>query len=106
MRWHVMLLVLVFMILPVVMAVDLGQELSSEDKASFDEMLTPVIKIYNFIKYVASVVAALFLLFAGITYMTSGSDPKKRDQAKNMASYVIIGLVIIWVTPLIVQFLT
>ena len=105
MKW-VNILLFSLMILPVTMAIDLSGDLNDEDKASFDEMLEPVLKIYNFIKYIASVVAAMFLLFAGITYMISGSDPRKRDQAKNMATYVVIGLVIIWITPLIVQFLT
>jgi len=59
-------------------------------------------KIYNFVKYISSVVAAIFLLYAGITYMTSGGDPKQRDQAKSIAGYVVIGLMIIWAAPIIV----
>lgn len=54
--------------------------LSPEDKEKFDQILEPVFKIYNFIKYIASVVAAIFLLYSGITYMTSGSDPKKKEK--------------------------
>lgn len=106
MKWHYLVLLVVLLALPVVYAIDLNQEVSAADQASFDQMLQPVIKIYNLVKYVASFIAALCLLFAGITYMTSGDDPKKRDQAKNMASYVIIGLIIIWAAPLIVNFLT
>ena len=83
----------------------LDTELSEEDKAKFDEILEPVMKIYNFIKYIASVIAAIFLLYAGVTYMSSGQDPKKRDQAKNIATYVIIGLIIIWAAPIIVGLL-
>jgi multisubunit Na+/H+ antiporter MnhB subunit len=37
--------------------------------------------------------------------MTSGSDPKKREDAKNMAMYVIIGLIVIWAAPLIVNWI-
>ena len=62
-------------------------------------------KIYNFVKYSATVIAVLVLLFAGIVYMTAGNDPKKRDQAKNMAGYVIIGLILIWAAPIVVQFI-
>jgi hypothetical protein len=83
----------------------LDTELSEEDKAKFDEILEPVMKIYNFIKYIASVIAAIFLLYAGVTYMSSGQDPKKRDQAKHIATYVIIGLIIIWAAPIIVGLL-
>mgnify|MGYP001600803678 CR=1 FL=1 len=98
---------LVLLFLPLVLAdsAPLNTTLSSADKAKFDSILQPVMKIYNFIKYIASVVAAIFLLYAGIAYMTSGSDPKKRDEAKNIAAYVIIGLIIIWAAPLIVGLL-
>jgi type IV secretory pathway VirB2 component (pilin) len=88
-----------------VAAIDLNTEPTAEDKAAFDNILTPVMKIYNFIKYAASAIAVITLLFAGISYMTSGSDPKKRDNAKGITTYVIIGLVIIWGAPMIVNML-
>lgn len=86
-------------------AASLDSEITAEDKAKFDEILTPVAKIYNFIKYTASLVAVIALLFAGISYMFSGDDIKKRDTSKNMATYVIIGLVVIWAAPFVVNLL-
>jgi hypothetical protein len=83
---------------------DFNGDISSEDKETFDEILEPVMKIYNLIKYSASVLAVLFLLFAGVNYMTSGSNPAKREQSKNMVMYVVIGLIVIWIAPLIVNF--
>jgi len=88
-----------------VAAVDFNQTISSTDKATFDQILTPVMKIYNLVKYSATVLAVLVLLFAGISYMTAGDDPKKRESAKNMAMYVIIGLIVIWAAPLVVNFI-
>ena len=87
----------------VVMAVDFNQQPSDADKQTFDQILQPVMKIYSLVKYVASAIAAVVLLFSGISYMTSGADPKKRENAKNMAMYVIIGLLVIWAAPLVVQ---
>jgi len=84
----------------------LDTTISSEDQAAFDEILEPVLKIYNFIKYIASILAGMFLLYAGITYMMSGSDPKKRETAKNIGMYVILGLIVIWAAPLVVGLLT
>lgn len=86
-------------------AVELNTTISDTDKAAFDNILTPVMKIYNFIKYSASVIAVIALLFAGISYMTSGDDPRKRDTSKNIAAYVLIGLVIIWAAPFVVNVL-
>jgi len=106
MRWQV-LLVMAILVLPLihsVSAVDFDQPTASE-KAQFDEILTPVMMIYNLVKYGATAIAAVMLLFSGITYMTSGGDPKKKETAKNMATYVIIGLLIIWVAPFVVNLL-
>ena len=86
-------------------AVDFNQQPSAQDQATFDQILSPVMKIYNLVKYIATAIAGVVLLFAGIVYMTSGADPKKRDNAKGMGMYVIIGLVVIWAAPLIVQFI-
>jgi len=57
------------------------------------------------VKYAATVIAVIILLFAGVSYMTSGNDPKKRDTAKNMVMYVVIGLIVIWAAPLVVNFI-
>ena len=86
-------------------AAGLDTTISEEDKAKFDEILTPVAKIYNFIKYAASLIAVIALLFAGISYMFSGNDIRKRDTSKNMAAYVLIGLVVIWAAPFVVNLL-
>ncbi|MBU0760504.1 MAG: pilin [Nanoarchaeota archaeon] len=97
------LLILALMAMPFVMA-EFGDPPSDDDVAAFDQILEPVMKIYNLVKYSATVLAVVVLLFAGVTYMTSGSNPGKREQAKNMVMYVIIGLVVIWAAPLLVGF--
>ena len=79
--------------------------ITAAEKTKFDEILKPIYKIYNFVKYITTIVAAMFLLYAGITFMSSGSDPKKRDTAKSIAGYVIVGLLIIWATQLIIGLL-
>ena len=86
-------------------AADLNTTVSAEDKAKFDQVLAPVTKIYNFIKYAASLVAAIALLFAGMSYMFSGDDIKKRETSKHMAAYTLIGLAVIWAAPFVVNML-
>ncbi len=87
------------------LAMDFNQSLSASDKASFDQMLAPVLSVYNLVKYTASVIAVVMLLFAGVNYIMSAGDVSKREQSKNMAMYVIIGLIVIWAAPLIVQYI-
>lgn len=96
---------LVLSLAPLTMAVDFDQELSDEDKETFDGILAPVMKVYNFVKYAATVLAVLAFIFAGVTFIISGNDQAKREQAKKTGIYVIIGLIIIWVAPLIVGFM-
>jgi len=105
MKSIIALILLVLLAMPIVLAVDFDEDISDEDKATFDNILAPVMKIYNFVKYTASVLAVLFLLFAGITFIMSGSDQAKREQAKSMATYIVVGLIVIWVAPLIVGFM-
>lgn len=90
---------------PIVTAMDFNQTISPEDQATFDQILQPVMKIYNLVKYIASVIAVVVLLLAGINYIMGGADPKKRDNAKSMAMYVVVGLVIIWAAPFVVNFI-
>lgn len=69
----------------------------------YDQLLQPIQNVYDFVKYAVTVIAGLLLIFAGYTFITSGNDPKKKEEAKNMVMYVIIGLAIIWAAPLIVK---
>jgi succinate dehydrogenase/fumarate reductase cytochrome b subunit len=105
--WAILGLVflLSFFVLQIVSAANFNQEISNEDKDAFDEILEPVMKIYNLVKYSATVLAVVVLLFAGVIYMTSGSNPAKREQAKSMVMYVVIGLIVIWIAPLVVNFI-
>lgn len=91
--------------LPVAMAVEFNGSISASDKQTFDNILSPVMKVYNFIKYAATVLAVVLLVFAGITFITSGGDQGKRESAKSTAMYIVIGLIVIWVAPLIVQYI-
>jgi len=96
---------LAMLAMQVVVAVDFNQGISSQDQATFDQILNPVMKIYNLIKYSATAIAVIVLLFAGVSYMLSGDNPAKREQAKSMITYVVIGLIVIWVAPLLVNFI-
>jgi len=105
--WAILGLAFLFalVISPTIMAASFDDDISAEDQETFDQILEPVMKVYNLIKYAATVIAVIVLLIAGLTYMISGSNPGKREQAKSMAMYVVIGLIVIWAAPLIVNFI-
>lgn len=99
------ILLILFVMPTIISAIDFNAELSASDKARFDNALEPVVKAYTMFKYAVSVIAVVILSIAGVTYMVSGGDPKKRDTAKSMATYVIIGMIIIWAAPFVVDFM-
>jgi hypothetical protein len=101
-----LLLMFVTLATPLVAAeIDFNEELTQEEEDTFDEILAPIMKVYNFIKYAMSVVAVLMLVFAGITFVTAGGETGKKEKAKNMMVGVVIGLIIIWVAPLVVEYI-
>ena len=94
------ILPLAIIVLLVVIQVGMVMAATQED---YEQILQPLTTIYDLVKYAATVIAGLVMLFAGVTYIASGSDPGKREKAKNMVAYVIIGLVVIWAAPFVVD---
>ena len=76
------------------------------DTATFDQILQPVWKVYSFVKYTTTAIAILFLLFAGIQFMTSGNDMMKRENAKHTIAYIFVGMIVVWAAPFVVQLFT
>jgi RsiW-degrading membrane proteinase PrsW (M82 family) len=74
--------------------------------ASVSDITAPITKIYDLIKGVVSVLGIIAITIAGAMYMFSGSNIQSRENAKHMVSYAIVGLVLVWIAPLIVGYLT
>lgn len=55
---------------------------------------------------VAGIVAAIFVVIGGISYITSAGDAGKLQKAKNTILYACIGLVIVGLSQLIVSFVS
>ena len=97
---------LMLLALPVTLAaVNFNQSITPGEQQQFDQILAPVMKIYNFVKYAATVIGVLMLVFSGITFITAGGEIAQKEKAKNMAMGVVIGLVVIWVAPMVVNYL-
>lgn len=74
--------------------------------SGIDDITAPLTKIYDLIKAAVAVVGIIALTIAGARFMFSGENMQSRESAKNMATYAIIGLVVVWVAPLVVSYLT
>lgn len=74
--------------------------------ASVEDITEPITRIYDLIKGVVSVLGIIAITVAGAMYMFSGGNIQSRENAKSMVSYAVVGLVLVWVAPLIVNYLT
>ncbi len=101
-----LLLFIATLVTPIALAeIDFDTELTEDEEDQVDEILEPIMKIYNFIKYAATVLGVIMLVFAGVTFITAGGDTGQKEKAKNMAMGVVIGLIIIWIAPTVVEFI-
>ena len=74
--------------------------------ASINDVTAPINKIYDLVKAIVSIVGIIAITVAGAMYMMSGSNIQNRENAKNMVSYAIVGLVLVWMAPVLVGYLT
>ncbi len=51
------------------------------------------------------IVALLFIIYAGINFVTSGGDPKKIESARKIMTFAIIGMVIVLLSFAILIFI-
>ncbi len=97
-------LLFLLLLLPVAFAeIDFDDGLTDQEEAQVDKILEPVMKVYNILKYTATIIGVLMIVFAGISFVTAGGQTAKKDRAKHMIAGVVVGLIVIWVAPLVVK---
>lgn len=57
----------------------------------------------NWLLIFAGVVALIFVIMSGISYITSGGDQKKLDKAKHTLTYTLLGLFLIFLSFVIIR---
>ncbi|MBI4147290.1 TrbC/VirB2 family protein [Candidatus Woesearchaeota archaeon] len=70
------------------------------------QITAPITNIYDLVKGVVLILGIIAITVAGAIYMFSGSNIQTRENAKSMVSYAVVGLVLVWVAPLMVNYLT
>lgn len=68
-----------------------------------NELVTSLIQ---WVVGISGVVAAIFLVLGGVSYMTSSGDTTKLQKAKNTILYAIIGLVVVALAEIITAFVS
>lgn len=67
---------------------------------------TLVTDLVNWFIAMSGIVAAIFLVYGGITYITSSGDSSKVQKAKEVIKYSLIGLVIVAIASILTAFVT
>ena len=73
---------------------------------SYDSLSVLVLDLINFAINASVVLAVVALIVAGFKYILAMGDEKKTEDATKSLIYAIVGLVIVFIAPLIVNFLT
>ena len=61
--------------------------------------------MYNFIRIAAIAIGTLVAAIGGVMFMTASADVAKKEKAKYVLSYVVMGLMVIVVAPTAVQYI-
>lgn len=72
--------------------------------ASGDKVNSLVATIINIFSWVVGVISVIMIIYGGFKYITSGGDAGGVTGAKNTILYAIVGLVIVALAQVIVQF--
>lgn len=75
--------------------------ITGETNSNLDDR---VIGILNAVVGVLGIVAVIVIVMGGVGYMTSGGDPGKTKKAKDTILYGVIGLIIVALAFVIVNF--
>lgn len=70
-----------------------------------NDLVGAIILILNGLLVLAGVVALVYLIMGGVRYITSGGDDDAIGTAKNTILYAIIGLIVIGVAAVAVNFI-
>jgi cytochrome bd-type quinol oxidase subunit 2 len=67
-------------------------------------LIDTIINIVNALLVLAAVAAIIFVILGGVRYITAQGDEDAVEQAKNTIIYAIIGLIVIMLAAVIVNF--
>lgn len=80
-------------------------DLSGLNNTNYTDLVQFVQAMINLAISFAALLAVVFLVKAGFDYIVSGGDGDKADKAQKSIIYTLLGLVLAFVSPLIIRFI-
>lgn len=81
-----------------------GSDVNCESNDSTNNIGNLAKNIVNIFSFIVGAVAVLMIIYGGFRYITSGGDSGSVGNAKNTLIYAIVGLIIVALAQIIVQF--
>jgi type IV secretory pathway VirB2 component (pilin) len=77
-----------------------------ENPTSFDDLSSFILNLINFAVEFSVLIAIIALIAAGFKYILAMGDEDKVEDATKSLVFAIIGLVIVFIAPLVVRYIT
>ena len=90
---------------PLVLFLVLGLPFVHAADADLDKIKEPLNRVYSVVQALVSVVGVIVISFAGFKFMVSGENVQARESSKQMLSYAVVGLMVVWMAPFLVNYL-
>jgi uncharacterized protein YpmS len=84
------ILILICLLIPIAQII--AQE--EEEELPDVELLEGIKRIGNFLFTVLLAIAVIFIVIAGVRFVTAGGDPEQVKSARDMILYAVVGIII------------
>lgn len=78
---------------------------TSGSLSSWESLLTKMYEILNFAVPFSALIAVIMIIVGGFSLMTAGGDPEKIDKGSKILTAAVVGLVLVFLSKLIVGFI-
>jgi threonine/homoserine/homoserine lactone efflux protein len=67
-------------------------------------VINAIVNVLNMLLMFVALLAAIYLIYGGVKYITSAGDATKADEAKSTILYALLGLIVIGLSAVLVNF--
>lgn len=79
-------------------------DLETLNNTGYDGLLQFIYAMANFAISFSVIIVVIMVVFAGFKYITSGGDEAKVKDATKALAFAIVGLILVFLSPTVIQF--
>ena len=77
-----------------------------DNPVGYEDLVVFIVSIINFAINLSVVIATIALIIAGFKYILAMGDEEKTEKATKSLIFALVGLVVVFVAPLMVNYVT